>query len=78
MRRLRGDWVRGAQVTIWHINAGEPRALDDNEESKSAGQVTSLYSDDRYRSSDHEPLIVGLELSAALPYLGYLPLAVYQ
>ena len=60
-------------VTIWHINADEPRALDYNEEYNSAGQLDSLYSEDAYRSSDHGPVIVGLELG--LPHRAYLPLA---
>ena len=63
-------------VTIWHINADEPMVLYYNEEYKSAGQVTSLYTSDAYRSSDHDPVIVGLELGAELPYCGYLPLAI--
>lgn len=49
-------------TTIWHINSDEPRVLDYNEEYKSLNQVTSLYSDDPYRASDHDPVIVGLEL----------------
>ena len=68
--------MRGAQVTIWHVNADEPRALDYNEEYKSAGQVISLYSDDPYRSSDHDPVIVGLALGAGLGRRTYLPLTV--
>src|SRR5690606_24017650 len=54
-----------AQVTAateWHINADEPLALDYNTEFKSAGQVTSFYSADAYRSSDHDPLLIGLRL----------------
>jgi hypothetical protein len=50
--------------------------LDYNEEYKSAGQLTSLYSDDPYRSSDHDPVIVALELGA--PYRWYFPLAMRQ
>ena len=48
--------------------------LDYNEEYRSAGQLTSLYSEDAYRSSDHDPVIVGLELAVELPYRVYLPL----
>ncbi|MBN1965422.1 MAG: ExeM/NucH family extracellular endonuclease, partial [Anaerolineae bacterium] len=51
-------------VAVWHINADEPRVLDYNEEYKTAGQVTSFYSPDPYRSSDHDPVIVGLNLSS--------------
>ena len=49
-------------VTEWHINADEPIALDYNVEFKSAGQVTSFYNADAFRSSDHDPVIVGLDL----------------
>jgi predicted extracellular nuclease len=47
----------------WHINADEPLVLDYNMEFKSAGQINSLYNPDPYRSSDHDPIIVGLTLS---------------
>lgn len=46
-------------VTEWHINADEPIVFDYNVEFKSAGQVTSFYAADAYRSSDHDPVIVG-------------------
>ncbi|MFI2813115.1 ExeM/NucH family extracellular endonuclease [Microbulbifer sp. JSM ZJ756] len=55
--------VTGA--TAWHINADEPRALDYNTEYKSAEQVNSLYSADAYRASDHDPVIVELDLTPA-------------
>lgn len=41
-------------VTEWHINADEPRALDYNDFNQS-----SLYQPDPYRSSDHDPVLVG-------------------
>lgn len=47
----------------WQINADEPSVLDYNTDFKSAGQVTSLYSSEPYRSSDHDPLILGLNLT---------------
>ncbi len=50
-------------VTEWHINCDEPVALDYNVEFKSAGQVTSFYSTEPYRSSDHDPVIIGLTLN---------------
>lgn len=46
----------------WHINADEPIALDYNTDYQSAGQIVSLYSSEPYRSSDHDPLVVGLKL----------------
>ncbi|OQY57774.1 MAG: hypothetical protein B6245_15315 [Desulfobacteraceae bacterium 4572_88] len=49
-------------VTIWHINADEPHLLDYNEEYKTAAQKFSLYSDNPYRSSDHDPILLGLSL----------------
>lgn len=52
--------VTGA--TEWHINADEPISLDYNVEFKTAGQVTSLYSSNAYRASDHDPVVVGLTL----------------
>ena len=64
--------VKGA--TIWHLNADEPRVLDYNEEHKSVGQVSSLYSKDAHRSSDHDPVTVGLELGLNLLRATYLPL----
>lgn len=55
-----------AQITgaeDWHINTDEPSVLDYNTDFKSAGQVVSLYNSDPYRSSDHDPLLVGLNLT---------------
>ena len=49
--------VTGA--TAWHINADEPRALDYD-----AANQPGLYAPDRYRSSDHDPLLVGLDLTS--------------
>ena len=51
-------------VTEWHINADEPIALDYNANFKSPNQVETFYSDDAYRSSDHDPVLVGLSLNA--------------
>ena len=44
-------------ATVWHINADEPAALDYH-----AGNPASLYDPGPYRSSDHDPVIVGLDL----------------
>ena len=56
-------------ATIWHINADEPSVLDYNTEFKSAGQVISLCAADEYRCSDHDPVIVDLELESERVYL---------
>ena len=49
-----------AGVTHYAINADEPVVLDYNTEYKSSGQIVSLYAPDAFRSSDHDPVIVGL------------------
>ncbi|MFG2078014.1 ExeM/NucH family extracellular endonuclease [Nonomuraea maritima] len=48
--------VTGA--TIWHVNADEGRFMDYNTEFN----PPYLYAPDPYRSSDHDPLLVGLNL----------------
>jgi Ca2+-binding RTX toxin-like protein len=50
------DQVTG--VTVWHINADEPRILDYNTEFNPPG----LYQPDTYRASDHDPVLIGLDL----------------
>lgn len=57
----------------WHINADEPRIVDYNVEFKSPGQVTGLYSPDKYRASDHDPLLVGLCLNQIAPTVSVTP-----
>nr|WP_174506159.1 ExeM/NucH family extracellular endonuclease [Acinetobacter sp. Marseille-Q1620] len=47
----------------WHINADEPTVLDYNEEYKTNEQKISFYSEDAFRSSDHDPVIVDLDLN---------------
>lgn len=54
-------------VTEWHINSDEPRALDYNEEFKTANQISLYYNADAYRSSDHDPVVIGLTLGGAVP-----------
>ncbi|MFC4120249.1 ExeM/NucH family extracellular endonuclease [Nonomuraea zeae] len=49
---------RVTSATIWHINSDEPRILDYNTEFNPPG----LYQPDADRSSDHDPLVVGLTL----------------
>ncbi|TSA87446.1 ExeM/NucH family extracellular endonuclease [Deinococcus detaillensis] len=48
----------------WHDNTDEPDILDYNLDFKSADQITNLYNDSAYRSSDHDPLKVGFNLPA--------------
>lgn len=47
----------------WAINAEEPSVLDYNINYKSVGQIADFYAADEYRSSDHNPLLIGLNLS---------------
>lgn len=56
-----------------HQNADEPSVLDYNTDFKSPGQVTSLYAPDRFRTSDHDPVIAGLALGAAPTIAGTPP-----
>ncbi len=46
----------------WHINSDEPSVLDYNTEFKSTGQITSFYAANPFRSSDHDPVLIGLNL----------------
>ncbi len=46
----------------YHANADEPSVLDFNTNFKSAGQLISLFAPDEFRTSDHDPVIVGLDL----------------
>ena len=45
-------------VTEWHINADEPAVIDYNQDFNPAGYYTA----DAYRSADHDPVILGLNL----------------
>ena len=53
--------------TKWHINSDEPVILDYNTEFKSADQQASFFAPDAFRSSDHDPVLVGLNLTADAP-----------
>jgi uncharacterized protein len=48
-------------TTEWHINADEPDVLDYDTSFKPAA-VDALYEANAYRSSDHDPVLVGLSL----------------
>jgi predicted extracellular nuclease len=53
------DEVTGA--TVWHINADEPDLLDYDMTFKQPAQE-ALYEPNAYRSSDHDPVIIGLDV----------------
>lgn len=46
-------------VTEWHINADEPSVIDYNTEFK----TQDLYAANPYRASDHDPVVIGLNLA---------------
>ncbi|MEE8331864.1 MAG: ExeM/NucH family extracellular endonuclease [Acidimicrobiia bacterium] len=54
--------VTGAD--FWHINADEPSGLDYNNFNPAA-----LYQPDEFRSSDHDPVVIGLNLTTTPPML---------
>ena len=45
----------------WHINADEPDVLDYDTSFK-PGPIDAIYAPDRFRASDHDPVLVGLDL----------------
>jgi len=47
----------------WAINSDEAVVLDYNTEFKSASQINSFYNADPFRSSDHDPLLAGFQLT---------------
>jgi len=53
-------------VTIWHINADEPDLIDYDMSYKKPAQ-DALYAPDKYRSSDHDPVIISLSFSGTAP-----------
>ncbi len=55
-------------VTEWHINADEPSVIDYNTEFK----PQDLYTATPYRSSDHDPVIIGMQLTPGVRKL-YMP-----
>ncbi len=55
------DQVTGADV--WHINSDEASLLDYDTSFKQDAQ-DAIYAPDPYRSSDHDPVLVGVDLTA--------------
>lgn len=61
-----------AQITraaFWHINADEPSVIDYNTEYKGGSYSPDLYTPAAYRSSDHDPVLIGLSLVPELVYV---------
>lgn len=44
----------------YHINADEPSVLDYNTDFKTPNHVNILYTPDEFRTSDHDPVLVGI------------------
>ena len=59
------DQVAG--IVEWHINSDEPSVLDYNLDFKTPGLQASLYAPDRFRVSDHDPIVVGLDADSDRP-----------
>jgi len=56
-------------VTEWHINADEPLVIDYNQEFKQPACATcgpDYYTPTPYRASDHDPIVLGLNLVHAI------------
>lgn len=64
-----------AAVTEWHINADEIPLFDYNDEIRTTGESSferestslPLYEPNAFRTSDHDPVIVGMNLDGAPP-----------
>ncbi|MGZ9277314.1 MAG: ExeM/NucH family extracellular endonuclease [Candidatus Limnocylindrales bacterium] len=54
-------------IEEWHINSDEPSVLDYNTDFKTPGLQASLYAPDRFRVSDHDPIVVGLDAASDRP-----------
>lgn len=48
-----------SDVAFWHVNADEPSVIDYNTEFK----TVDLYQAHQYKASDHDPVLIGLNLS---------------
>lgn len=59
-------------VTDWHINTDEPTVLNYDEDYN----PDDYYAADAYRASDHDPVVVGLNLWSEPVYRVFLPVIV--
>jgi uncharacterized protein len=53
-------------TTVWHINADEPDLIDYDMTFKLDAQ-DALFAPDPFRSSDHDPVIIGLKVCELVP-----------
>ncbi|WP_176365257.1 ExeM/NucH family extracellular endonuclease [Pseudoalteromonas ulvae] len=54
-------------IADWHINADEPIILDYNTEYKSDKHQASLYANNAYRASDHDPIVIEVKTKVDSP-----------
>jgi predicted extracellular nuclease len=52
-------------LTVWHINADESKLIDYKAEYYGNLKSSTLYNADPYRSSDHDPVIIGFNLGTS-------------
>jgi len=57
----------------WAINAEEPAVLDYNTEYKTVAQIADYYAPTAYRSSDHNPILMGLTFGNQAPTITGVP-----
>lgn len=50
-------------TTVWHLNSDEPDLLDYDTSFKSTNQDAIFDGDSPFRSSDHDPVVIGLNLA---------------
>lgn len=60
--------VQVTDAAEWHINSDEASVFDYNLEFKPQAQADGLYAANPFRASDHDPLIMGLNLGLAPVY----------
>jgi len=54
-------------VTDWHINPDEPVVLEYGTQFKSNDQIASFYDPGPFRSSDHDPVLIGIRMANTAP-----------
>ena len=55
-------------VTEFHINADEVPVLDYNTNFQTPWQIENLYAPDMYRTSDHDPVVLGMDLDSGVTW----------
>ncbi len=55
--------VKAVGLAEWHVNADEPKVRDYNQEFQPDG----YFAPDAFRSSDHDPIVIGLQMGADAP-----------